>query len=157
MRSILCASSLYPNILRSTCKLRPISDSSQLAVLGLSLRERFLRTSRNRINVGYPRKFHTRSLVMTAKPAQSADQLVQHDSGQYKAVKEGLASILTPPTQSKTQTKDARPDRPDHEVQSVFYNPIQQFNRDLSVLAIRAFGEHVLASKKKKRRSESRE
>ena len=87
---------------------------------------------------------------MAAEPAQAADQLVQHDSKEYKAVKEGLASILTPPTQSKTQTKDARPDRPDHEVQSVFYNPIQQFNRDLSVLAIRAFGEHVLASKKQK-------
>lgn len=28
-------------------------------------------------------------------------------------------------------------------MQNVFYNPIQQFNRDLSVLAIRAFGEDV--------------
>ncbi|ODM17114.1 hypothetical protein SI65_07513 [Aspergillus cristatus] len=87
---------------------------------------------------------------MAAEQAQAADQLVQHDSKEYKAVKEGLASILTPPTQSKTQAKDDRPERPDHEVQSVFYNPIQQFNRDLSVLAIRAFGEHVLASKKQK-------
>lgn len=87
---------------------------------------------------------------MAAEQAQAADQLVQHESKEYKAVKEGLASILTPPTQSKIQAKDDRPERPDHEVQSVFYNPIQQFNRDLSVLAIRAFGEHVLASKKQK-------
>jgi hypothetical protein len=33
---------------------------------------------------------------------------------------------------------------------SVFYNPIQQFNRDLSVLAIRAHGEHIIDLKKQK-------
>ncbi|OJD13137.1 N2,N2-dimethylguanosine tRNA methyltransferase [Blastomyces percursus] len=36
------------------------------------------------------------------------------------------------------------------EAQSVFYNPIQQFNRDLSVLAIRAYGEHAILVKTKK-------
>ncbi|KAF2231667.1 N2,N2-dimethylguanosine tRNA methyltransferase, partial [Viridothelium virens] len=43
-------------------------------------------------------------------------------------IKEGSASILVP-----------------EGPQDVFYNPIQQFNRDLSVLAIRAFGEDRIA------------
>ncbi|KAI9699897.1 MAG: RNA methyltransferase tRNA(m5U54)methyltransferase [Bogoriella megaspora] len=45
-------------------------------------------------------------------------------------LKEGAATILVP-----------------EGPQGVFYNPIQQFNRDLSVLAIRAFGEDYLARK----------
>ncbi|KAL8812470.1 MAG: hypothetical protein Q9200_000999 [Gallowayella weberi] len=53
----------------------------------------------------------------------------------YNIVREGLADILNL--------------RPDDSVkggstkQSVFYNPIQQFNRDLSVLAIRVFAEDL--------------
>ena len=34
--------------------------------------------------------------------------------------------------------------------QNVFYNPIQQFNRDLSVLAIKAFGEDLCARRREK-------
>ena len=34
------------------------------------------------------------------------------------------------------------------QAQNVFYNPIQQFNRDLSVLAIRAFGEDLCQKKR---------
>ncbi|KAI9659827.1 MAG: RNA methyltransferase tRNA(m5U54)methyltransferase [Bathelium mastoideum] len=45
-----------------------------------------------------------------------------------RSVKEGSAIILVP-----------------EGPQDVFYNPIQQFNRDLSVLAIRAFGEDKIA------------
>ncbi|KAL8638928.1 MAG: hypothetical protein Q9228_003970 [Teloschistes exilis] len=49
----------------------------------------------------------------------------------YEKVTEGLAHILNPrATGGKKQ-------------QSVFYNPIQQFNRDLSVLAIRIFAEDL--------------
>ncbi|KLJ13391.1 hypothetical protein EMPG_11667, partial [Blastomyces silverae] len=40
--------------------------------------------------------------------------------------------------------------RQEQEAQSVFYNPIQQFNRDLSVLAIRAYGEHAILVKREK-------
>ena len=43
------------------------------------------------------------------------------------AIREGLAEILRTDDSPKTQ--------------AVFYNPIQQYNRDLSVLAIRAFAE----------------
>ena len=36
------------------------------------------------------------------------------------------------------------------QTQNVFYNPIQQFNRDLSVLAIKTFGEDVCHGKRKR-------
>ena len=55
----------------------------------------------------------------------------------YEVVKEGLAEILHPKNSSQVKEGAAK-------TQSVFYNPIQQFNRDLSVLAIRAFGEDLL-------------
>ncbi|KAL8851301.1 MAG: hypothetical protein Q9221_003746 [Calogaya cf. arnoldii] len=59
---------------------------------------------------------------------------VTHNDKIYDKVREGLADILNP--------------RPTHSAkggnkQSVFYNPIQQFNRDLSVLAIRAYAEDL--------------
>jgi tRNA (guanine26-N2/guanine27-N2)-dimethyltransferase len=62
----------------------------------------------------------------------------------YNIVREGMAEILDlqPPKDAKT-TKDT-PRRP----QSVFYNPIQQYNRDLSVLAIKAFGEDLATIRK---------
>lgn len=71
-------------------------------------------------------------------------------TNEYVPIKEGLAEILvhkgTPtlsdPQESKTENSPA---------QSVFYNPIQQFNRDLSVLAIKAFGEDFIARSIEKR------
>jgi tRNA (guanine26-N2/guanine27-N2)-dimethyltransferase len=63
-------------------------------------------------------------------------------------VKEGLAYILTPP--SRDQKEDGKQTAGGEARQTVFYNPIQQFNRDLSVLAIRAYGEHAMASKLEK-------
>lgn len=73
--------------------------------------------------------------VKTAEPAAGGSN-VTHNGTEYNAVREGQAVILRPAQESSTQT--------------VFYNPIQQFNRDLSVLAIRAYGEHVLALKKQR-------
>ncbi|KAL9086920.1 MAG: hypothetical protein Q9165_006926 [Trypethelium subeluteriae] len=57
-----------------------------------------------------------------------APEELRVDGKGLNTIKEGSASILVP-------------DGP----QDVFYNPIQQFNRDLSVLAIRAFGEDNIA------------
>lgn len=77
---------------------------------------------------------------VTAPPKEA--QLVRHNSDIFTTIKEGLAYILAPrdlPT--STNPKAAK----DDEVQqTVFYNPIQQFNRDLSVLAIKAFGEDLI-------------
>jgi tRNA (guanine26-N2/guanine27-N2)-dimethyltransferase len=81
---------------------------------------------------------------ITATPA--VDQPISHNGKDYTTVKEGLAYILTPALASKvpqTTPKGA------NETQSVFYNPIQQFNRDLSVLAIKAYGEEAVERKEK--------
>lgn len=47
----------------------------------------------------------------------------------YQVIKEGMATVLTPKTEK------------------VFYNPIQQFNRDLSVMGIKAWSEVYQKSK----------
>lgn len=76
---------------------------------------------------------------------------VSHGDKTYTIVREGLAEILSPkqPTDGRPNGSHERP-----RAQAVFYNPIQQFNRDLSVLAIRAFGEDlaVIRQGKQKRR-----
>lgn len=68
------------------------------------------------------------------------------DDKEYEPIKEGLAYILKP------VEKTARPEKPrgsgTEQQASVFYNPIQQFNRDLSVIAINVFANHALALKK---------
>ncbi|MCJ1458012.1 RNA methyltransferase tRNA(m5U54)methyltransferase [Mycoblastus sanguinarius] len=70
----------------------------------------------------------------------------------FDIVKEGSAEILNlqrPKVSSSRKSEASAP-------QSVFYNPIQQYNRDLSVLAIRAFGDDFAAvrSAKHQRRAE---
>lgn len=86
----------------------------------------------------------TISLGISATPA--AGQLIEHKDKQYTTIKEGLAYILVPHT---TTVASAETTQEEKKKQSVFYNPIQQFNRDLSVLAIRAFGEDVIERKKR--------
>lgn len=88
-----------------------------------------------------------------AKPIPSNYESVTFADEQYTAVKEGLASILfrQPNKPEATESEEAGdiaiPD-------NVFYNPIQQFNRDLSVLAIKTFGDlYVTERTKKPRRS----
>ncbi|KAL5364621.1 S-adenosyl-L-methionine-dependent methyltransferase [Aspergillus floccosus] len=90
------------------------------------------------------------------------EQLVQHEGKEYRVIKEGLACILNPASQAAASEATRKDLKEDDELQSVFYNPIQQFNRDLSVLAVRVHGEHVQALKKrnaekKKRRAAERE
>lgn len=79
---------------------------------------------------------------ITATPA--ANQRITHDGKEYNTVKEGLAYILIPASASTTPQTNPQGD---NEPQSVFYNPIQQFNRDLSVLAIKAYSERLLQQK----------
>ncbi|KAJ5930774.1 tRNA (guanine(26)-N(2))-dimethyltransferase [Penicillium verhagenii] len=75
---------------------------------------------------------------------------VQYREKEYNVIKEGLAHILNPPSQEAASKATKKDLKADDESQAVFYNPIQQFNRDLSVLAIRAFGEHAMQLKEKK-------
>lgn len=87
---------------------------------------------------------------LTAAPA--AEQLVQHDGRTYRTIREGQAYILVPP---KARTElDPRIAKEATESQKVFYNPIQQFNRDLSVIAIRTFGRDICERRRMKREGE---
>ncbi|KAJ0305186.1 hypothetical protein COL516b_005417 [Colletotrichum fioriniae] len=63
------------------------------------------------------------------------EQIFTYDGKDYKGVTEGKATILVPAEVN------------DKKGQQVFYNPIQQFNRDLSALAIRVYGEEVVERK----------
>lgn len=65
----------------------------------------------------------------------------------YTIVREGLAEILNP--QGEEQGEDVK-EQEELKPQTVFYNPIQQFNRDLSVLAIRVFGNDFAAIRRAK-------
>jgi len=77
--------------------------------------------------------------------AAKEGQTVQHDGKTFTTIREGLAHILVPEN-ARTELDPKRgKDADDTVAQSVFYNPIQQFNRDLSVLAIRAFAEDLVA------------
>ncbi|KAL8828862.1 MAG: hypothetical protein Q9170_006417 [Blastenia crenularia] len=60
---------------------------------------------------------------------------ITYNGKSYSKIREGLADILNP--------RSTQADKNGNVKQSVFYNPIQQFNRDLSVLAIRAFAEDL--------------
>ncbi|KAK4178187.1 S-adenosyl-L-methionine-dependent methyltransferase [Triangularia setosa] len=73
---------------------------------------------------------------LDATPANG--QRIKHENVIYTTVKEGLAHILVP------EQKDAKDGQ---EVQQVFYNPIQQFNRDLTVLAMKAYGREKMQQK----------
>jgi tRNA (guanine26-N2/guanine27-N2)-dimethyltransferase len=103
---------------------------------------------------------HPTAMTNRSSPA-TAGQTVQRNGEEYELVKEGLAYILKPTL--KETPSDPHKKIPESESQqnSVFYNPIQQFNRDLSVLAIKAYGEHVLSLgsqmvKKKRKRKRKR-
>ncbi|EXJ90582.1 hypothetical protein A1O1_03685 [Capronia coronata CBS 617.96] len=71
------------------------------------------------------------------------------DGRKYRHVREGLATILAPYADDKPATgKHVRNNAEGNQV--VFYNPIQQFNRDLSVLAITVYGEGAVLEKEKR-------
>lgn len=75
-------------------------------------------------------------------------QKVEWQGKIYTTVQEGRAYILVPESDedNKKDTVNANAG----PVRTVFYNPIQQFNRDLTVLAISAYGEELVEAKKKK-------
>ena len=66
---------------------------------------------------------------------------VTYDGKIYNIAREGTAQILD--LKRETDPKSNK-----NKSQSVFYNPIQQYNRDLSVLAIKAFGDDLAAIRK---------
>lgn len=88
---------------------------------------------------------------MTSKSkAAAATAIEKHrvtrDGQTFIEVKEGLGRILIP---AKPAAEGQEETESDEATQKVFYNPIQQFNRDLTVLAIKAYGEEVAAKRNK--------
>lgn len=111
----------------------------------------------------------TRSLIMDPTLQETAGEPISTSSVTYNGisytiVREGLAEILNP--QGEEQGDDVK-EQEELKPQTVFYNPIQQFNRDLSVLAIRVFGDDLAtirrakgpqnSNRKKKRKRDDRE
>ncbi|KAK8052132.1 hypothetical protein PG993_003517 [Apiospora rasikravindrae] len=89
---------------------------------------------------------------MASKKSEAASAAIDktrvvHDGQEYTEVKEGLGRILIPVSANAATTeKDVQAEE---DRQKVFYNPIQQFNRDLTVLAIKAYGEEIAARRRK--------
>ncbi|KAF1983675.1 TRM-domain-containing protein [Aulographum hederae CBS 113979] len=82
-----------------------------------------------------------------------AGQIVKDGEEDFLTVQEGLAYILVPPNAPKAaDPKDIASGKA--QSQTVFYNEIMQYNRDLSVLAIRAFGEDLVEMKRARRERE---
>lgn len=63
-------------------------------------------------------------------------QTIERDGKQFRTITEGKATILVP--------QDAKVGEDTSDDQQVFYNPIQQYNRDLSTLAVKVYGEMLL-------------
>ncbi|KAH7031134.1 S-adenosyl-L-methionine-dependent methyltransferase [Microdochium trichocladiopsis] len=91
----------------------------------------------------------TMSTKPNKKPAAAAPatdiKIVTRDGKEFREIQEGLGRILVPFSASEAKGKSVKQI---DEQQKVFYNPIQQFNRDLTVLAIKAYGEDVVKSRK---------
>ncbi|KAL4801749.1 S-adenosyl-L-methionine-dependent methyltransferase [Aspergillus unguis] len=101
----------------------------------------------------WPASRHIRTMASAVEETPTADrtgQLVQHGGKEYQVIREGRAYILKPPAETAATQATRRDLKPEDEDQTVFYNPIQQFNRDLTVLAIRVYGEHVMAVNRQK-------
>ncbi len=95
--------------------------------------------------------FAIRTMASEAQPisAEPADkQIIVHNGKRYQTVKEGLAHILVPAPEEAAASSSSGNGPAD--VQQVFYNPIQQFNRDLTVLALKAYGKSRLEQKQAK-------
>lgn len=84
----------------------------------------------------------------TLDDAPQRNQRVLHEGKTYTTVQEGRAYILVPESEQERDHNGAVNSKAG-PVRQVFYNPIQQFNRDLTVLAIKAYGEEVLERKTK--------
>ncbi|KAH9214239.1 S-adenosyl-L-methionine-dependent methyltransferase [Leptodontidium sp. 2 PMI_412] len=115
-----------------------------------SLGRRYAIATPSKLNANQVRLLSSTARMASSLPDLSASpeagQHLLHEDKEYTTVKEGLAHILVPA--SGPAVPQATP-KGENTPQSVFYNPIQQFNRDLSVLAIKAYGEELLERKQR--------
>lgn len=91
----------------------------------------------------HPIHYHERiaQYITTGAMGAAVTEAKGNDGKTVRVVKEGKATILVPEGAEVKEDKN--------EVQQVFYNPIQQYNRDLSILAIKAYGEQALEERRK--------
>lgn len=82
-----------------------------------------------------------RPVEATLGSSPVAGQTIVHKDVRYTTIKEGRAYILVPPEARTVVDPKVGGKGGAEQAQNVFYNPIQQFNRDLSVLAIRVFAD----------------
>ncbi|KAI5865059.1 dimethylguanosine tRNA methyltransferase [Durotheca rogersii] len=80
-----------------------------------------------------------------ASTATAKVETIVRDGQEFAEVKEGLACILVPFSAKDAGGKGVADLE---EQQKVFYNPIQQFNRDLTILAIKTYGQETLATRR---------
>lgn len=96
--------------------------------------------NRNFHRARLPQAFRNMASKSKAKePAPANTRRVTINGDEFLEVKEGLGRILNPLVATENSTDSAG----EEAHQKVFYNPIQQFNRDLTVLAIKAYGAEV--------------
>ena len=95
------------------------------------------------------RRFITDSLKIKMGTTEGSDT-IELDGKRYRRVREGLASVLAPYGAHTQPAPGKQVKNNDEGDQAVFYNPIQQFNRDLSVLAITIYGEGAVLEKSKR-------
>lgn len=101
--------------------------------------------------VYFPRQLQTRTMasdVATMSDPPAPGQKVSQCGKIFTTVQEGRAYILVPDSAEAKDDKKVALVNNAGPVQQVFYNPIQQFNRDLTVLAIKAYGEEIVERKK---------
>ena len=91
------------------------------------------------------RPYSSHHLNMADTNGALCQKSATYDGKEYQVIREGLAEILKPG--SSTEQNSGCSSKP----QTVFYNPIQQFNRDLSVLAIRAFAEDLALIRRRRK------
>lgn len=94
----------------------------------------------------------------TLSDTPAVGQKVAHDGKVYTTIREGRAYILVPdtPVDGKDTISKTAANSNGAGVQQVFYNPIQQFNRDLTVLAIKAYGDEVQERRKRSAENKSK-
>ena len=90
--------------------------------------------------------------MSTSAATRENGKVTKVDGANYSHIREGRACILTSsstaPSFPEPEPEPRKKDRGYKEnYQTVFYNPVQQFNRDLSVLAILTYGEAALPQK----------
>ena len=85
------------------------------------------------------RQLPSSNTKMNSTKSTKPTPITTYEGKDHEIVREGLAEILNPQDAGGSKS------------QKVFYNPVQQFNRDLSVLAIRTFAEDLAVIRRQRR------